>query len=151
MNSDVYMSVDQELATCDVLCVEEICSELGSGSYLEEGQDSGEDDDEAWWLQTGKTWKSNVPCPIVYGAVVDSACLVWETTCGERGACWLYDANVFRMFFHGTTGAILLCAFFVDIIVWYKAGSINFVDEQVPIQEEELDPIASKTRSETSV
>nr|CAD7408463.1 unnamed protein product [Timema cristinae]CAD7430263.1 unnamed protein product [Timema monikensis] len=93
----------------------------------------------------------NVPCPIVYGAVVDSACLVWETTCGERGACWLYDANVFRMFFHGTTGAILLCAFFVDIIVWYKAGSINFVDEQVPIQEEELDPIASKTRSETSV
>nr|CAD7398269.1 unnamed protein product [Timema poppensis] len=50
-----------------------------------------------------------------------------------------------------TTGAILLCAFFVDIIVWYKAGSINFVDEQVPIQEEELDPIASKTRSETSV
>nr|CAD7200701.1 unnamed protein product [Timema douglasi] len=202
----------------------------------------------------------NVPCPIVYGAVVDSACLVWETTCGERGACWLYDANVFRMFFHAckqaipierlhyvgednanifgltvscvqhnesssllshifrlkrylfihgredrrngkavehnnprrgvvreqyrsapklrvagytlssagwtrvraslwagsgvplsTTGAILLCAFFVDIIVWYKAGSINFVDEQVPIQEEELDPIASKTRSETSV
>nr|CAD7398270.1 unnamed protein product [Timema poppensis] len=45
----------------------------------------------------------NVPCPIVYGAVVDSACLVWETTCGERGACWLYDANVFRMFFHGSS------------------------------------------------
>lgn len=43
----------------------------------------------------------NVPCPIVYGAVVDSACLVWETACGEQGACWLYDANVFRMFFHG--------------------------------------------------
>nr|CAD7462391.1 unnamed protein product [Timema tahoe] len=60
-----------------------MCSALGSGRYLEEGQEG------------------NVPCPIVYGAVVDSACLVWETTCGERGACWLYDANVFRMFFHG--------------------------------------------------
>lgn len=44
----------------------------------------------------------NVPCPIVYGAVVDSACLVWEYACGERGACWLYDSNVFRMFYHGT-------------------------------------------------
>ncbi|CAB3380470.1 Hypothetical predicted protein [Cloeon dipterum] len=42
----------------------------------------------------------NVPCPIVYGAVVDSACLVWDTACGERGACWLYDADVFRVFFH---------------------------------------------------
>ncbi|XP_063993445.1 solute carrier organic anion transporter family member 74D [Diachasmimorpha longicaudata] len=72
----------------------------------------------------------NVPCPIVYGAVVDSACLVWEYACGERGACWLYDSNIFRMFFHGTTGGILLLAFIVDVVVWYKAGSINFVDDQ---------------------
>ncbi|KOC61356.1 Solute carrier organic anion transporter family member 4C1 [Habropoda laboriosa] len=72
----------------------------------------------------------NVPCPIVYGAVVDSACLVWEYACGERGACWLYDSNVFRMFYHGTTGGILILAFVVDIVVWYKAGSINFAEEQ---------------------
>ncbi|XP_076657623.1 organic anion transporting polypeptide 74D [Halictus rubicundus] len=72
----------------------------------------------------------NVPCPIVYGAVVDSACLVWEYACGQRGACWLYDSNVFRMFYHGTTGGILVLAFVVDIVVWYKAGSINFVEEQ---------------------
>lgn len=38
----------------------------------------------------------------------------------------------------------------MDIIVWYKAGSINFVDEQVPPQEEELNPITEKARSETS-
>ncbi|XP_034242693.1 solute carrier organic anion transporter family member 74D-like [Thrips palmi] len=110
----------------------------------------------------------NVPCPIVYGAVVDSACLVWETACGKQGACWLYDASIFRMFYHGTTGAIMLCAFFVDLVVWYKSGSINFVDEQAPTpsQEEELNPIATcangngsangngagaKARSETSV
>ncbi|KAF7402708.1 hypothetical protein HZH66_004975 [Vespula vulgaris] len=50
----------------------------------------------------------NVPCPIVYGAVVDSACLVWEYACGERGACWLYDSNVFRMFYHGTQRSLTL-------------------------------------------
>ncbi|KAK3930526.1 Solute carrier organic anion transporter family member 74D [Frankliniella fusca] len=98
----------------------------------------------------------NVPCPIVYGAVVDSACLVWETAFGKKGACWLYDAGIFRMFYHGTTGAIMLCAFFVDLVVWYKSGSINFVDEQAPTpsQEEELNPITQgggKVRSETSV
>lgn len=65
-------------------------------------------------------------------------------------------AEVFTVYYcvlilTGTTGAILLFAFFMDIIVWYKAGSINFVDEQVPPQEEELNPIAGKTRSETSV
>lgn len=43
----------------------------------------------------------NVPCPIIYGAVVDSACLVWKMACGEKGACGLYDSNVFRMFYHG--------------------------------------------------
>lgn len=110
----------------------------------------------------------NVPCPIVYGAVVDSACLVWDMACGEQGACWLYDSQVFRVFFHGvysvlvalvliltnplltgTTGAILLCAFFVDVLVWYKAGSINFVDDQLP--QEELNPITGKVPSETSV
>ncbi|XP_036144680.1 solute carrier organic anion transporter family member 74D [Monomorium pharaonis] len=72
----------------------------------------------------------NVPCPIIYGAVVDSACLVWEYACGERGACWLYDSNIFRMFYHGTTGGIILMAFVVDIVVWYKAGSISFVEKQ---------------------
>lgn len=46
-----------------------------------------------------------MPCPIVYGAVVDSACLVWETACGKQGACWLYDAGIFRMFYHGKRGA----------------------------------------------
>jgi hypothetical protein len=43
-----YMSVDQELAMCGVLCVEEMCGELGSGSCVEvQGGGGGGDDDEA--------------------------------------------------------------------------------------------------------
>ncbi|KAG5895478.1 hypothetical protein JTB14_011176 [Gonioctena quinquepunctata] len=89
----------------------------------------------------------NVPCPIIYGAVVDSACLVWKMASGDTGACGLYNSDMFRMFYHGTTGAIMLLAFFVDIIVWYKAGSITFVDEQV-LFEEELHTITGKIKSE---
>uniref|UniRef100_A0A0A9ZGZ8 Solute carrier organic anion transporter family member n=1 Tax=Lygus hesperus TaxID=30085 RepID=A0A0A9ZGZ8_LYGHE len=93
----------------------------------------------------------NVPCPIIYGAVVDSACLIWEFTCGKQGSCKLYDETFFRMFYHGTTGAILLCAFFVDLVVWYKAGSINFVDEAIPeVHEEELSPFTAKPRTDIS-
>lgn len=87
----------------------------------------------------------NVPCPIIYGAVVDSACLIWKMACGEKGACGLYDSRVFRMFFHGSTSALLFCAFLVDILVWYKAGSINFVEEPAPL-EEELHSINAKSK-----
>lgn len=41
----------------------------------------------------------NVPCPIIYGAVVDSACLIWKSVCGKHGACSLYDADTFRRYF----------------------------------------------------
>ena len=30
----------------------------------------------------------------------------------------------------GTTGGIMAVAFIVDMLVWWKAGSINFVDEK---------------------
>ncbi|RZB39960.1 solute carrier organic anion transporter family member 4C1 [Asbolus verrucosus] len=50
----------------------------------------------------------NVPCPIVYGAVVDSACLVWKMACGEKGACGLYDSNIFRMFYHGEMRNVII-------------------------------------------
>lgn len=91
----------------------------------------------------------NVPCPIVYGAVVDSACLVWDTVCGKKGACKLYNTDTFRMFYHGTTGAILMLAFFVDTIVWFKAGSISFADEEETSPEDELKPMTEKCEPET--
>ncbi|VVC45455.1 Organic anion transporter polypeptide OATP,Kazal domain,Major facilitator superfamily domain [Cinara cedri] len=93
----------------------------------------------------------NVPCPILYGAVVDSACLIWEMTCGKQGACSLYNSDSFRIFYHGVTGLLMMCAFFVDIVVWYKAGSISFEeDRQLPSNEEELSqltPITDKTET----
>jgi hypothetical protein len=71
----------------------------------------------------------NVPCPIVYGAVVDSACLFWEKTCGEDGACRVYDSDRFRFAFHGVTAIIMFVAFVVDAVVWFEAPGIKFDDE----------------------
>ncbi len=40
----------------------------------------------------------------------------------------------------------MLCAFVVDLIVWYKADNINFGEEPLPqTQEEELTPITEKS------
>jgi hypothetical protein len=46
----------------------------------------------------------NVPCPVIYGAVVDTACVTWkvdECDADRRGHCWVYDSNKFRRSFHG--------------------------------------------------
>ncbi|XP_072176178.1 solute carrier organic anion transporter family member 4C1-like [Diadema setosum] len=34
-----------------------------------------------------------IPGPIIFGAVIDGACLVWQQTCGTRGSCWIYDTR----------------------------------------------------------
>lgn len=35
--------------------------------------------------------------PLVFGSLVDSACLVWEEVCGDRGSCWVYSSDDFRL------------------------------------------------------
>uniref|UniRef100_A0A0K8VLP4 Solute carrier organic anion transporter family member 1A2 n=2 Tax=Bactrocera TaxID=47832 RepID=A0A0K8VLP4_BACLA len=71
----------------------------------------------------------NVPCPIIYGAVVDSACLLWKTVCGKHGACSLYDSDTFRHYFLGITAGIMFLAFIMDLVVWSKAHRIDITPE----------------------
>ncbi|XP_054922554.1 solute carrier organic anion transporter family member 74D-like isoform X2 [Dermacentor andersoni] len=54
-----------------------------------------------------------IPYPVIYGAIMDRSCLVWEVNCGARGNCWVYDAATFRYLLHGVSmGFIALGAFF---------------------------------------
>ncbi|KFM69114.1 Solute carrier organic anion transporter family member 1C1, partial [Stegodyphus mimosarum] len=92
----------------------------------------------------------NVPCPVIYGAVVDSTCLFWEDNCGDPGACRLYDPEKFRMMFHGLTALIMFGAFFVDAIVCYKASSVRFHDDEGPV-EVRTPPLPTPPHSESAV
>ncbi|XP_019630346.1 PREDICTED: solute carrier organic anion transporter family member 4A1-like [Branchiostoma belcheri] len=38
-----------------------------------------------------RTFLGSVPAPLVFGALVDQACLLWDQNCGQRGACLMYD------------------------------------------------------------
>nr|KAG5713707.1 hypothetical protein BaRGS_024334 [Batillaria attramentaria] len=31
-----------------------------------------------------------MPGPLILGAIIDSACRVWQEACGAVGACWIY-------------------------------------------------------------
>lgn len=38
-----------------------------------------------------------IPAPILFGNLIDSTCLLWKSTCGEKaGRCLLYDIEQFR-------------------------------------------------------
>ena len=71
----------------------------------------------------------NVPCPILYGTVIDSTCLFWEENCGKLGACRLYNQTNFRQLFHGLTALLMFLGFCIDLIVCYKASAIRFHDD----------------------
>ena len=43
-----------------------------------------------------------VPGPIIFGAIFDSTCILWQENKGsEQGSCWIYDNGslAFKLFF----------------------------------------------------
>ncbi|KAG1660552.1 Solute carrier organic anion transporter family member 1A1 [Nymphon striatum] len=91
----------------------------------------------------------NVPCPIIYGALIDSTCQFWENKDGQVGACKMYESHMFRKLFHGITAAVMFLAFLVDIVVWLKASSIvNFSEYENPNDKEAGLPINSEKDEE---
>ena len=42
-----------------------------------------------------------IPAPILFGAVVDQTCLIWEEKpCGGKGNCLFYDTDKLRVYLH---------------------------------------------------
>lgn len=43
-----------------------------------------------------------IPGPIIFGAIMDSTCLVWDISCQKRGNCWIYHKDNFRYYINVT-------------------------------------------------
>ncbi|XP_049940041.1 solute carrier organic anion transporter family member 74D-like [Schistocerca serialis cubense] len=69
------------------------------------------------------------PGPVVYGALLDSACLVWGESCGERGSCWLYDGKTLRYLLNFTAAGFLIAGTLLDVGVWYHVKGLQIYDE----------------------
>jgi hypothetical protein len=44
---------------------------------------------------------SNIPCPNIYGRLIDYSCIVWTEICGNHGHCVFYNSDSFRRLFFG--------------------------------------------------
>ncbi len=60
-----------------------------------------------------------LPSPMVYGAIIDNTCVLWQRECGETTNCLLYDSVKLRRTLMLTTAFIMLFGVFCDIGVWY--------------------------------
>ncbi|XP_027750047.1 solute carrier organic anion transporter family member 1C1-like isoform X2 [Empidonax traillii] len=62
---------------------------------------------------------AGIPAPVYFGAVIDKTCLKWgSTSCGQRGACRLYDSVSNRYVFLGLA-ALLRGPSYLIAIVFY--------------------------------
>uniref|UniRef100_A0A914DX70 Solute carrier organic anion transporter family member n=1 Tax=Acrobeloides nanus TaxID=290746 RepID=A0A914DX70_9BILA len=79
----------------------------------------------------------SLPSPMLWGAIVDSACLVWEQTCG-KGACTIYDPFSLRLRMNLLYAGLRSFSILADIYVFYQAKNLNiFEDPEENIETEE--------------
>ncbi|XP_068239487.1 solute carrier organic anion transporter family member 74D-like [Palaemon carinicauda] len=71
-----------------------------------------------------------IPAPIIMGAIVDSACIVWDKNCGVQGNCWLYDSEKFRIILHLVPAILVLVSVLGDIVVYYYSRQLDLYGER---------------------
>ena len=83
-----------------------------------------------------------LPSPLIYGAIIDTTCTLWQKECGETTNCMLYDKEAMRRTMMLTTAGIMSVGVLFDIGVWYYAKVVviftpdNDEDDDKPIQKE---------------
>ncbi|XP_054274192.1 solute carrier organic anion transporter family member 74D-like isoform X1 [Macrosteles quadrilineatus] len=70
-----------------------------------------------------------IPGPIVYGNLLDKACLVWGDSCGEQGNCWLYFGQTLRYYLNYTAAGFLSLAVLFDCGIWYYSKNLALYEE----------------------
>ncbi|XP_071040484.1 solute carrier organic anion transporter family member 74D isoform X2 [Parasteatoda tepidariorum] len=83
-----------------------------------------------------------IPYPILFGALSDSCCLVWEHSCGKTGNCWIYDIEKFRYMLHGVSAIFIFLGSCTDIVVWYLSPRLkNIYSDEETHNGDQLDEV----------
>ena len=69
-----------------------------------------------------------LPSPMIFGAIIDNTCILWQEECGETTNCLLYDTDRLRRVLMLTTAAIMLIGVLFNIAVVYYAKDLNIFD-----------------------
>lgn len=70
-----------------------------------------------------------IPGPIIYGAIIDATCLVWNQTCGQKGNCWLHHKDDFRLHLNITAAGLTTVGMLLDVVVWRLGRGLDLYEE----------------------
>ncbi|XP_055295376.1 solute carrier organic anion transporter family member 5A1 isoform X2 [Sitodiplosis mosellana] len=75
-----------------------------------------------------------IPAPILFGNLIDSTCLLWKSTCGEKGGrCLIYDIETFRYKYVGLCASIKLVALAIFAIDWWLVRRRKQLEYTTPL------------------
>ncbi|XP_078039882.1 organic anion transporting polypeptide 33Ea [Augochlora pura] len=66
-----------------------------------------------------------IPGPIIFGAIIDSTCLIWEESCGTRGNCWFHHRRNFRYLVNVTSAGFSTIGVLFDAAVCYLGKDLD--------------------------
>ncbi|KAJ6218400.1 hypothetical protein RDWZM_009557 [Blomia tropicalis] len=82
-----------------------------------------------------------IPYPIIFGSIVDSSCLVWESKCGKTGNCWVYDQTKFRNYLHGAAISFMAIGSLFDFLMIFFSNRVkNFYEDENDSTDAKLPP-----------
>ncbi|XP_047468876.1 solute carrier organic anion transporter family member 74D-like [Penaeus chinensis] len=89
-----------------------------------------------------------IPAPIIMGAIIDSACLVWDTSCGRTGNCWLYDSDKFRKILHLVPAVLMFISLFGDFVMFWYSDRLDLyglkAEQELELKKVEGEPEETK-------
>ncbi|KAM6211786.1 solute carrier organic anion transporter family member 1C1-like [Sarcoramphus papa] len=60
---------------------------------------------------------AGIPAPVYFGALIDKTCLKWgSTSCGQRGACRLYNSDAYRYVYLGLSAVLRGPSYLIAIL-----------------------------------
>ncbi|KAK8787516.1 hypothetical protein V5799_022716 [Amblyomma americanum] len=66
-----------------------------------------------------------IPYPLIYTAIFDATCLVWEDRGGHRGNCSFYDVDKLRVAFHAVTIIFMSLGLVCQLVMSYYAKRVT--------------------------
>lgn len=80
-----------------------------------------------------------IPAPILFGNLIDSTCLLWKNSCGEKGGrCLMYDIEQFRYRYVGLCAAIKILALGIFTVDWWLVRRRKQLDKTAVITATEI-------------
>ena len=94
-----------------------------------------------------------MPGPIVFGALIDMACQLWQTSCGGEGSCFFYDNQALSLNLLAVNLAFNVGTIFFIVLAMLLYKGVEYGDKGTELHEHvpgNIDKVDLSTSQEVS-